>query len=665
MSRVGTRARRGLALITPGVVLGIALVLPAQGAWAAPAATVTGSARSLLGSIPILPKMVQGLQSDSFGDVPGTKDAKGCSPRQQAVIARAVQTPRVNGPVCAMSGGRWLANFGTAEITNPGQLTLVPVMGLPAVWASGGYGWSEQERGSYLQDFGADPALATVADVVTTDGPQAADPSSGTFESVPWAANYALLTQSLAVRVTKVCRTSAETTCMLDVLPEALKPRAAAAIVATSIRNRLAMTRVEKIAVERWIDHFVALRPDAVFTVQTTDVPALPTTDGSDATGRVVGANLFGLLAPPAWNSTPNVPYATLRLWDSGVLWKDVQPSPDKFTWAPLDHAVRTAESQGKKVLLVLGPVPAWASADPAAPDESWGKGAAGPFVANGLADFERYVTAVVKRYGDRIWAYETWNEANLQTFWKGTPAEMAVMTKVVHDVIKANGAASLTLTASATTRTEGSIYRFFPTYLRELGKRGWPIDGYAVHAYPDADGTPSDVADFVAQYKAYLAIAGAPTKPIYNTELNYGLAGPGPKPHRDMNADESAGWLSRTFIDAVRLGIEETHWFAWTPQYYGQYGIQLTPTSTSSGQAWRATHSWLVGSTFKSCQEPEGAVICEFQRDGKPFWLAYADSLELIEAPGAARRYCTLQGECSALDGSMVIVDLQPIRLE
>jgi hypothetical protein len=241
----------------------------------------------------------------------------------------------------------------------------------------------------------------------------------------------------------------------------------------------------------------------------------------------------------------------------------------------------------------------------------------------------------------------------------------MAVMTKVVHDVIKANGASSLTLTASATTRTEGSIYRFFPTYLRELGKRGWPIDGYAVHAYPDADGTPSDVADFVAQYKAYLAIAGAPKKPIYNTELNYGLAGPGPKPHRDMTAEESSGWLSRTFVDSVRLGIEETHWFAWTPQYYGQYGIQLTPTSTSSGQAWRTTHSWLVGSTFKSCQEPEGAVICEFQRDGRPFWLAYADSLEFIEAPGAARSYCTLQGECRPLDGSMVIVDLQPIRLE
>jgi len=647
------------------LTFGAAVWMPTSSAWAAPAATVEGSARALLNAIPVLPKMEQGFRTDAFGDAGAAKDARGCSPRQQALIALAVQVPRVVGPACAISGGRWLANFGTAEVANAGQLMLVPVVSLPAVWASGGYGWNAAERSRYLQEFGADLSVATVADVPSTDGPQSADPSAATFEAVPWAANYALLTEVPAVRVTKTCRTSADSSCMLQALPEALKPRAAAAIVLSSIRNRLAMTRTEKVAVERWIDHFVALRPDAVFTVQTTDVPALPTTDGSDATGRVVGANLFGLLAPPAWNSTPNVPYVTLRLWDSGVLWKDIQPSRDKFNWTPLDHAVRTAESQGKKVLLVLGPVPAWASADPSSPDESWGKGAPGPFVADGLADFERYVTAVVKRYGNRIWAYETWNEANLQTFWKGTPAEMAVMTKVVYDVIKAHGSSSLTLTASATTRTEGSIYRFFPTYLRELAKRGWPVDGYAVHAYPDADGTPSDVADFVAQYKAYLAIAGAPTKPIYNTELNYGLAGPGPKPHQDMNADESAGWLSRTFIDAVRLGIEETHWFAWTPQYYGQYGIQLTPTSTASGQAWRTTHAWLVGATFKSCQEPEGAVICEFQRDGKPFWLAYADSLELIEAPAAARQYCTLKGQCNALDGSMVIVDLQPIRLE
>ena len=408
----------------------------------------------------------------------------------------------------------------------------------------------------------------------------------------------------------------------------------------------------------------MARSPGAVLDVTRTDVPALPTTDGSDATGRVIGPELFGLLAPPAWNSTPNVPYTTLRLWDSGVLWKDVEPRRGEFRWEALDHAVAVAERDRKRVLLVLGPVPQWASQDPDAPDESWGKGAPGPFSEFGLAAFDEYVNRIVARYGDRIWAYETWNEANLQNFWRGTPAEMAHMTQMVHDAVTRHGASSLVLSASATTRTEGSIYRFFPAYLRELAARGWPVDGFAVHAYPDADGTPSDVTDYVAQFKAYLAIAGAPALPIYNTELNYGLAGPGDKPHRDMDAMQSSGWLSRTFIDAVRLGVAQTHWFAWSPTYYGQYGIQLNPTSEASTLAWRTTHDWLVGATFVACRDPEGGVVCEFTRDGSPFWLAYADSDSIIDAPLGATRWCDLRGGCASLDGSKVVIGVEPIRL-
>lgn len=639
---------------------------PASASAASAAPTnVTGSAQQLLNDIPVLPKMTQGFTTATFANsAPSWRDGRGCSAQQRALIAMATVRPKVTGPNCRIRGGEWAIDFGTRTTTDASAIRLVPVIPAPAAWAAGAYSWTAPQRSLYIGDLGDTPLIGSIASQASPDGAQPSADTAVTLPSVRWGASHAMLSSALASRVTKACANSDSSTCLIDVVPEPLKARTAAAIIATSTRHRLSVNRVEKALLEPWVDHFTAEAPDAVLTIATTDVPALPTTDGSDASGRLVTEDLFGLLAPPAWNSTPNVPYRTLRLWDSGVLWKDVEPSPGKFTWAPLDYAVRTAEQQGKKVLLVLGPVPAWASANPNSPDESWGKGAPGPFTADGLAHFDRYVNAVVKRYGDRIWAYETWNEANLQTFWQGSPAQMAVMTKVVYDAVQGHGASSLTLSASATTRTENSIYRFFPAYLRELGKRGWPLDGFAVHAYPDADGTPSDVADFVAQYKAYLAIANAPVKPIYNTELNYGLAGPGPKPHRDMSEEESAGWLSRTFIDAVRLGIEETHWFAWTPQYYGQYGIQLTPTSTASGRAWRMTHDWLVGATFRSCRDPDGTVICEFTRNGSPFWLAYADSTELIDAPEGATRWCDLSNVCRPIDGSMVIVGVRPIRL-
>ena len=665
---------RALAL---GTVL---TLLPVGAAWAAEAvepAGVTRSAQQLSDAIPVLPSMTIGFTAGAFGAERTTRDRRGCTVEQRTIIALATTAPSV-GKGCRITGGTWSADLGTSTVTDARRLRLAPIISAPAAWASGAYGWSPAQRSAFARDAGLDGAVA-IADADPATGPttdpigtpdlnDAADAPAATAQSllaVRWGAPQTLMSTATERRLTAACRTSASPTCALDAVPEGMRARAAAAITLVAARYRLAMTRADKARLEAPLDHFTAEAPLARFSVDPVDTPALPTTDGSDATGRVVDANLFGLLAPPAWNSTPNVPFTTLRLWDSGVNWKDVEPSPGRFAWTALDHAVRTAEAQGKKVLLVLGPVPAWASANPNAPDESWGKGAAGPFASDGLGFFERYVNAVVKRYGDRIWAYETWNEANLQTFWQGSPAQMAVMTQVVHDAIARNGATSLTLTASATTRTEGSIYRFFPAYLRELGKRGWPVDGYAVHAYPDADGTPSDVADFVAQHKAYLAIAGAPTKPIYNTELNYGLAGPGPdKPHRDMTAAQSAGWLSRTFIDAVRFGIAETHWFAWTPKYYGQYGIQLTPSTAENRQAWQTTHDWLVGATFRSCREPEGAVICEFERDGRPFWLAYGDSTELIEAPEGATQWCDLKGACRTLEDAMVVVGVRPIRI-
>ena len=124
------------------------------------------------------------------------------------------------------------------------------------------------------------------------------------------------------------------------------------------------------------------------------------------------------------------------RIWDLGVAWKDVNPAPGFFDFKNLDLQIAAAEAAGFKPMLVLGLTPTWAAKDPNAGDPRWGLGTASAPAQ--MSYWTDYITAVVQRYGARIAAYEVWNEANLQTFWAGTPQEMAQLTKSANTIIKA-----------------------------------------------------------------------------------------------------------------------------------------------------------------------------------------------------------------------------------
>ncbi|MCX8526770.1 MAG: hypothetical protein ORN20_01355, partial [Candidatus Nanopelagicales bacterium] len=171
------------------------------------------------------------------------------------------------------------------------------------------------------------------------------------------------------------------------------------------------------------------------------------------------------------------------RIWDLGVAWKDVNPAKGVFNFTNLDAQISASEKAGFKPMLVLGLTPAWAAKNPNQGDPRWGLGTAS--VPAQMSYWTDYVSAVVKQYGTRISAYEVWNEANLKTFWAGTPKQMAQMTKSANDIIKAANPNALVLAASVTTRLRPAMKKFVTPYVKALGKAGFPYDGYAIHTYP------------------------------------------------------------------------------------------------------------------------------------------------------------------------------------
>jgi hypothetical protein len=294
------------------------------------------------------------------------------------------------------------------------------------------------------------------------------------------------------------------------------------------------------------------------------------------------------------------------RLWDMKVAWRDVNPAPGVFDWSILDQRIAQVEAWGGKPIMVLGLTPQWAAADPSAGDPIWGPGTASP-PAN-IETWRAYVKALVGRYGSRIGAYEVWNEANLKTFWTGTSAQMADLVKVAATEI---GGSSVVLAPSVTTRLPSGA-KFTAALAAQLDAATLnQIDAWSIHTYPAAGAGPTvaqacqqRVEDILRWQLALLDVvnpAASLIKPIWDTEVNFGLAGPGPRPKTAWSDADGAALLNCTYQDSRALGIAVTAWYEYTAADYSLLGVQMNPTTPLINAAWAqlpqtvgVTNSWI-----------------------------------------------------------------------
>jgi len=154
---------------------------------------------------------------------------------------------------------------------------------------------------------------------------------------------------------------------------------------------------------------------------------------------------------------------STLRIWDSGMKWQDLEASANQFNWSNLDFTVNTLATNPNcpmKIIYTVGGTPEWASvcagqADPSpclpGPTSSgYGGGIecapghlAGEYDYSCLppsdvnqdgtgmdAKFQTFIAALSDRYAGKIAYYEVWNEGDAPNFWcpdasysAGTPA--------------------------------------------------------------------------------------------------------------------------------------------------------------------------------------------------------------------------------------------------
>ena len=386
--------------------------------------------------------------------------------------------------------------------------------------------------------------------------------------------------------------------------------------------------------------------------------------------GRVNPA-LFGMHVGNLATGAEPVPERAggIRLWDAGVSWRQIEPAAGQVDWAAMDRAVEQAEAAGAtEILWVHGSTPQWAALDPDA-DGLYGPGTSSAPDEDAYLDILR---RVAERYKGRITAYQAWNEANIRIFYRGKPAYLAELTAKAKAVLDEVDPDALLVGASTTVRAKGPVKAWYGKYSTALAEQGWPVDAMSIHLYPLADEGPSERAGYIRTMKAWLEERGW-TGPLWDTEVNFGDRRDFAEVQVEVPQDVAAGWVARTYLDSLALGVDRAYWYTWNDSILG---IDLTDPATDAvlpaGQAYLTIQEWLAGAQWGGCTgelvDPTGAAdgvtVCQLTgTDGTPAQVLYTlGKSASVPMPEGAREVCQLDGTCAAAEGAEMKVTGDPV---
>lgn len=344
------------------------------------------------------------------------------------------------------------------------------------------------------------------------------------------------------------------------------------------------------------------------------------------ATPARIDGTAFGIhyrgLGQTSGRYWPAVKYGLLRIWDNGTSWRELEPAQgqwDASALATLDYLVNNAALLHKKVLLVLGQTPQWASScpdrtsDPSLPGDPRTTFAYGPGAGcepTDMTTWANYVSFLLERYGAKIGAVQAWNEANYPTYWQSsggmtsTTAEsaMAQLALRAGQVIRAYNAAHgthITVVAPSMGARHPNMPTWLHDFLVQANSIGARFDALAIHMYPNTGGTPESTLGPLAKARA-LRDHLAPGVPIWDTEVGFGLKRQNYLYGVGANAQ---GIVARAFLLELSSGLAKVFWYGWGDRGYS--GLWLTNadgTTSNNGLALNRVYGWLNGSRPYGC---------------------------------------------------------------
>ena len=362
-------------------------------------------------------------------------------------------------------------------------------------------------------------------------------------------------------------------------------------------------------------------------------VTLLPATPAS-ARRVTVDRRFFGVHDADL-TSWPQVPVGSVRLWDAGVTWREIETSPGVYDFTKLDAQVRAANARGAEVTLVLGMTPDFYA--------TRGEGKTSMPVSLGV--WNNYVRAVVTRYSAANWgsrgiaAYQVWNEVNVTGYWTGTPYDMALLTKATWNTVKSVDPGALVLSPAFATRIREQIdgmrgitkFAFAQVnhvpawrYTNAISLNLYPLDHYG-----SVVGTPEKSMQLLRKARKILGYGGMPAKkPIWNTEINYGMptGSRGGTGADALSPARQAAYVLRTLLLNAANKVRRVDWYAYDMGYLANGktlgntrlsdpGDRTTPTV--AGRAFALAQAWMMRGNARLVGPSRTALPCAKDRNG------------------------------------------------
>lgn len=215
--------------------------------------------------------------------------------------------------------------------------------------------------------------------------------------------------------------------------------------------------------------------------------------------------------------------------------WADIERTPGVYDWSFYDRWVLEAYRSQVLILAIITTTPSWAARNP-------GDRLSRP---SNLGDYQRFVRALVQRYqvggalaqeqgwgrSFGIFAWEIWNEPNLQKFWPGgvDANEYAQMLRAANTSIRQlDPSAAIFLGGLSPISVGPDAGRADLAFIRSLYSLGVKpcFDAMNLHIYIGENPPDWMRATSIEPVRAEMLVQSDPVKPIYVTEIGYETRG-------------------------------------------------------------------------------------------------------------------------------------------